>query len=151
MFLATGVFQTLGAQWLYYQGAADKSSFLTIAANYLGMALVYFISEGKRNVKRKRSDKLMSIEDENASFSEMKLREKVTSAGSKDDAPLSDKNDLLPIASPMVESKNSEKEQFPVLLVFLVSLLDFAGHICATAGLFIVGSGVSIFNPFSHT
>jgi hypothetical protein len=42
-FLLTGIFQTLGAQWLYYQGAAHKTTFLTVAALYLGMSFVYIL------------------------------------------------------------------------------------------------------------
>ncbi|ORX97917.1 hypothetical protein K493DRAFT_406759 [Basidiobolus meristosporus CBS 931.73] len=43
LFLFTGVFQTLSTQWLFYQGAADKLSFLTIGANYVGMTLVNYL------------------------------------------------------------------------------------------------------------
>lgn len=43
IFLSTGVFQTIGCQWLYYQGAAHSFSFLTVAATYFGMMLVYFL------------------------------------------------------------------------------------------------------------
>jgi hypothetical protein len=42
VFLVTGIVQTIGAQWLYYQGAAHSFSFLTVTAAYLGMMMVYF-------------------------------------------------------------------------------------------------------------
>ncbi len=42
LFLFTGIFQTIGSQWLYYQGAADGFSLLTLACAYFGMTLVYF-------------------------------------------------------------------------------------------------------------
>ncbi|KAI8924989.1 hypothetical protein BC831DRAFT_462799 [Entophlyctis helioformis] len=43
VFLATGLFSTLGSQSLYYRGAADARSMLTILTTYLGMALVFLI------------------------------------------------------------------------------------------------------------
>ncbi|RUS33912.1 hypothetical protein BC938DRAFT_483289 [Jimgerdemannia flammicorona] len=39
-YILTGLFQTLGAQWLYYQGAASGKAFTTSTAQYFGMACI---------------------------------------------------------------------------------------------------------------
>ncbi|KAK9763599.1 hypothetical protein K7432_009573 [Basidiobolus ranarum] len=88
IFLLTGVFQTLSTQWLFYQGAADKLSFLTIGANYIGMVLVNYI------------------------------------------VPRQEK------------SRPVTNSPFPWLSVLWVAFFDFFANVFATAGLFLVGSGV---------
>lgn len=61
IFLVTGIFQTIGSQWLYYQGAAHNFSFFTVAASYLGMAAVYFfptITSSAPSTRRLSKNKL---------------------------------------------------------------------------------------------
>ena len=40
----TGLVQTLGTQWLYYQGAANAASAMTQLAQYLGMAMIGYVT-----------------------------------------------------------------------------------------------------------
>jgi hypothetical protein len=42
LFVGTGVFQTIGNQFVYYQGAAEKTTMLPLVANFLGTALAIF-------------------------------------------------------------------------------------------------------------
>ncbi|KAJ3145587.1 hypothetical protein HDU86_000864 [Geranomyces michiganensis] len=51
IFLVTGLFSTLGQQWLHYRGAADSRSMLTILVTYLGMLAVYVLPDPQRAIR----------------------------------------------------------------------------------------------------
>ncbi|KAF9970829.1 hypothetical protein BGZ73_006388 [Actinomortierella ambigua] len=57
-FLITGIFSTIGVQWLYYQGAASSTSMLTVFLNYVGMmsvGLVLVVQTWWANWQRKQA------------------------------------------------------------------------------------------------
>eukprot|EP01090_Pellita_catalonica_P021523 TRINITY_DN8085_c0_g1_i5.p1 TRINITY_DN8085_c0_g1~~TRINITY_DN8085_c0_g1_i5.p1 ORF type:complete len:393 (-),score=24.87 TRINITY_DN8085_c0_g1_i5:339-1517(-) len=51
VFLVTGVFQTIGNQSVYYQGAGDKRALLGVLAKAFGMVLAVLIPKEKRSEK----------------------------------------------------------------------------------------------------
>ncbi|KAI8593013.1 hypothetical protein BDZ88DRAFT_405206 [Geranomyces variabilis] len=59
VFLVTGLFSTLGQQWLHYQGAADARSMLTILVTYLGMSAVYVLPDPSK-LNRPRSPTILA-------------------------------------------------------------------------------------------
>lgn len=55
VFLGTGCFSTLITQYLFYAGAAEKKTFITVFAQYFAMTLSVFIPIGSKNPKSKTS------------------------------------------------------------------------------------------------
>ncbi|KAJ3122214.1 hypothetical protein HK098_003014 [Nowakowskiella sp. JEL0407] len=113
LFLGTGLVSTLGAQSLFYKGAADAQSMLTILSTYVGMVAIALIPV--QNGKKSRNSAYSPLLTEDSLMEEL----------------------AEPRSEPPFVSDN-----IPHKAMITVALLDVFATIVLTIGLFFVGSGL---------
>ncbi|CAG8755445.1 5929_t:CDS:2, partial [Acaulospora morrowiae] len=144
LFLFTGFYQSIAAQYLYYQGAATGTSLLTNTAQYVGMASVGFLLLPGWWAKRKRRRVIIEGSNE-LEFDLLDIDHKKTR--SQNDYQLisnvADEETLADDASMLGSTKLSELKEFiNYKFIFAASLLDIIANFTLTIGFFYVGSGM---------
>lgn len=122
VFLATGLFQTLSIQWLYYHGAADGFSLLTVSTTFFGMLCISCLSTLRNKLLGDSSDSRLLISLPNRSK----------------DYDLMEKSERRDKKVPQALMKKNPPSTFAIACT---ALIDFLGCVFCTFGLFFVGSG----------
>lgn len=134
MFLFTGFYQTIAAQYLYYRGAASGTSLLTNTAQYIGTASVGLLLLPAWLAKRKRSNK--------AEFTMVNIG-KIKATKTQKEYELLPSGDAEDTFENTLDSKfSNQKEVVNYYLIMAASLLDVMANFTLTIGFFYVGSGM---------
>ncbi|CAG8635621.1 92_t:CDS:2, partial [Scutellospora calospora] len=137
MFLFTGFYQTISAQYLYYQGAASGTSLLTNTAQYIGTALVGLLLIPKWWANRKGS--------RNMEFTMVNIGQIKATEVQKEYQllPSGDAEDTFEDTLENTDSEfSNQKEVVNYNFIVAASLLDVTANFALTIGFFYVGSGM---------
>ncbi|KAI8366640.1 uncharacterized protein BYT42DRAFT_587323 [Radiomyces spectabilis] len=117
-FLLTGLWTTLGTQWLFYKGAANSLSFLTQLSSYMGMILVGLLIP---LLLRKRQEAYQAIRSTLVDMNgfELESHDRVHNTGP------------IVIESPVYQRS-----------VMKLAMVDIVANSCATLGFSLIGSGM---------
>ncbi|CAG8444582.1 8271_t:CDS:2 [Diversispora eburnea] len=144
LFLLTGFYQTLAAQYLYYQGAATGTSLLTNTAQYVGMASVglLLIPSWWANRKGRKS-----IAYEPTGTTELDFDMEEIKSGKKAQKdyqllPNADEEILIEDSSMISDKSSKPKESISFRFIAATSCLDVVANFTLTIGFFYVGSGM---------
>ncbi|CAG8510851.1 9781_t:CDS:10 [Funneliformis mosseae] len=139
LFLFSGFFQTLGQQFLYYQGAATGLSLLTNTAMYMGMAAVGFFLLPKWLRRRKSINDRIGELEVNMATATGKNYQLLPEEAEEDnytdiDGSILTQNDN--------DVKSAPKEVVNYKMIIAASFLDVIANFALTIGFFYVGSGM---------
>ncbi|CAO3687998.1 unnamed protein product [Umbelopsis vinacea] len=129
-FLLSGLCQTLGAQWLFYSGAATGSSYFTQFAQYFGMIwvglLLPIMNAGKSSYTKLPTK---SVEDSFQGHGMTILATAETDEGDHDDDP---------------EHKGKLSQEGPInhSSIFKLAVVEVIANFSVSVGFYIVGSGM---------
>ncbi|KAI8981714.1 hypothetical protein BDF20DRAFT_818337 [Mycotypha africana] len=140
LFLISGLCTTLGAQWLFYQGAATGDSYLTQLAQYLGMILVGALIPSLLKSKQKQYQALNQEEiDDEALSVEEQLTRNINNIPKFEEGPVSHKSVIKLACMDIVAN-------FCVTVGRSLSILQWIAIFGTTVGL-----AVSSMDNFSNT
>ncbi|OZJ04782.1 hypothetical protein BZG36_01843 [Bifiguratus adelaidae] len=164
LFLLSGLLQTLGAQWLYYQGATTGASYLTALANYVGMAGVGLLLPFMVKNNSQLSYQMVEMADPDATLKEnlSGIDAEAITATSRlqvekrhDDHKISGQSGANSTTAELSETivkspikavfeKPIHRPEGPIVHkhIFRLALLDLCANFLVTVGFFYVGSGM---------
>ncbi|RHZ46269.1 hypothetical protein Glove_627g35 [Diversispora epigaea] len=141
LFLLTGFYQTLAAQYLYYQGAATGTSLLTNTAQYVGMASVGLLlipswwanRKGRKGIAYELTETEFDMDEIKSGKEAQKDYQLLPNA--EEEVFIEDES-MIPNKS--LKSKESVSFRF----IAATSCLDVIANFTLTIGFFYVGSGM---------
>ncbi|KAL0082685.1 hypothetical protein J3Q64DRAFT_1752680 [Phycomyces blakesleeanus] len=119
LFLLTGLFTTLGIQWLFYKGAATGDSYLVQLAQYLGMVMVGLLIPF---MVRNRSKGYSSVPDDAVNEAE--------------------DIQMNPMHPEEREKLGHVEGPVPHRSIMKLAVLDVVANFCVTLGFAVIGSGM---------
>ncbi|KAG2176518.1 hypothetical protein INT44_007181 [Umbelopsis vinacea] len=127
-FLLSGLCQTLGAQWLFYSGAATGSSYFTQVAQYFGMIWVGLLLPIMNSRKQAYTKLPTKSEDDSVEGHGMTIISTVDINGEEDD--------------PEHKSKLSQEGPIHHKSIFKLACVEVVANFTVSVGFYLVGSGM---------